>query len=121
MAAAPDEHTNKYAMPPFADILNDFIARHRKSSAALSRKLNITENGLLAIRKKKTVQMELLWKLSEVYRHNFIADIAAKLPPGYTGALQDALAEKDREIAALQNELAAMAKERDIYKDLLKQ
>ena len=61
-----------------------------------------------------------LWQLSHTLKHNFIADIAAKLPPDYTGALQDALAEKDKTIAALQDELADMVKERDIYRDLVR-
>jgi hypothetical protein len=120
MASLSDENANKQVMPLFTDVLNDFLVRYRKSPSALSRKLDLTVNGLLAIRKKKTVQMELLWKLSNVYRHNFIADIAAQLPSDYTGAFQDALAEKDKVNAALQSELEAMTKERDIYKDLLK-
>jgi len=120
MITLPDENANQPVMPSFAAILNDFLDRHRKSPSALSRKLDISVSALLAIRKKKTVQIALLWKLSNVYNHNFFADIAAQLPDNYTGALKDALAAKDKQIADLQSELAAMAKERDIYKDLLK-
>jgi len=101
-------------------LIDDYMERNKKSPALLSRKLGIHINNVMTIKSRASLQLSLLERLSHIYRHNFIADIAAQLPPDYTGALQDALTEKDNQIAALQNELAAMAKERDIYKDLLK-
>jgi len=107
-------------MPSVGAIIESYLKEKRIYKSALARALNTSFQQLIRMRKQDNMQLSRLWQLSHVLKHNFIADIAVQLPAGYTGALQDALAEKDKEIAALQNELAAMAKERDIYKDLLK-
>lgn len=55
-----------------------------------------------------------------MYKHNFIADVAAQLPDSYTGAIQDIIIQKDKEIQAVKDELAMMTRERDIYRDIVK-
>jgi len=107
-------------MPSIGVMIESYLTEKRIHKAVLARELSVSFQQLIRIRKQNNMQVSRLWQFSHILKHNFIADIAAQLPSGYTGALQDALAEKDKQIAALQNELAAMAKERDIYKDLLK-
>lgn len=106
--------------PHIGNLLNNFLVKNRRSPSALSRKLGIRVNSVLKIRKKETIQVALLWKISTLYKHNFIADVAAQLPSFYTGAIQDIIIAKDKEIAEIKNELFLMTRERDIYKDLLK-
>jgi hypothetical protein len=106
--------------PHIGNLINDFIQNERKSPSALSRKLNMTVANLLNIRKKETVQLKLLWDISQVYQHNFIADVAVLLPGHFTGALQDVLAEKDKEIAAVKLELETVIKERELLKELFR-
>ncbi|KAA5532404.1 hypothetical protein F0919_16570 [Taibaiella lutea] len=107
-------------LPPIGPILEAYIKDNRTYKAALARALNVSPQNLIRMRKQDDLSMGRLWQLSHILRHNFIGDIAAKLPADYTGAMQEALAEKDKAIAALQSELEAMTKERDIYKDLVK-
>jgi uncharacterized FAD-dependent dehydrogenase len=107
-------------MPPIGPIIEAYLIEKRTYKAALARALNTSPQHLIRIRKQKDMATSRLWQLSHTLKHNFIADIATLLPSDYTGAFQDALTEKDKAIAALQSELEAMTKERDIYKDLLK-
>lgn len=107
-------------MPHPGNLIENYLKQNRIYKAALARKLNVEDKTLRRVRSLSDLSVSWLWNLSHALNHNFIADMAAQLPPDYTGALQDALAAKDVEIAAIQNELAAMTKERDIYRDLLK-
>ena len=111
---------SKGNMPHIGEMLNLFIAQRRKSPSAFSRKLGIDVSALLRIRKKSSIQIQLLWNICQTQQHNFIADIALQLPSEYTGALQDALVEKDKEIAALHSIIERITSERELYKELLK-
>jgi len=105
--------------PHIGNMLTDYVTKKRKYRAAMSRTLGIRLNSLLKIMKKPTIQVELLWRLSNLLKHNFVADVAMQLPSSYTGAIQDIVAVKDKEIAEIRNELFMMTRERDIYKELL--
>ena len=119
MESAKNNIIPKAAMPHFGDMLNRYIAQRRKSPSAFARKLGIHINSFLDIRKKPSIQLRLLWNICLTQQHNFIADIALQLPPEYTGALLDRMAEKDKEIAALKAIVEKITNERELYKELL--
>ena len=107
-------------MPHPGNLIDNYLKEKRIFKSALARKLNVNIKTLIRVRSLNDLSISWLWSLSHAVKHNFIADIAVQLPSDYTGALQDALAEKDKTITTLQSELDAMTKERDIYKNLLK-
>jgi hypothetical protein len=114
------KNTTDNKHPFVGKLLEDYMQQHRKSAVELSKALGLHPNTAIKMKYRPSMQISLLWQLSHIYQHNFIGDIAVKLPSNYTGGLSDALAEKDREIAAVRDELAAITKERDLYRDLLK-
>jgi hypothetical protein len=106
--------------PHVGGMVSAILKKKHWYSAALARDIGRSLSTLMEYYRKPSMQTAILWELSLAMKHNFFADIAVQLPADYSGALQDALAEKDQQIAALHNEMAALARERDIYKDLLK-
>ncbi len=80
-------------------LINYHISQQLVTKAAVARALNIRPKGLTAYCKRDSLQFAVLWKLSLVLKHNFIAHLGEYLPYRFETicekALKEQLAEKE--------------------------
>jgi hypothetical protein len=97
--------------PIVGDFINYHIAQQGLTKAEVARTLGIRPNGLLAYCKQDTLQFAVLWKLSLVLKHNFLAQLSEYLPYRFETirekALKEELAEKNVMIQKMEIQLEA--------------
>ncbi|MGQ7944898.1 hypothetical protein [Flavobacterium sp. WC2509] len=97
--------------PLVGNFINYHISQQLVSKAAVARALNIDPKGLAAYCKRDTLQFAVLWKLSLVLKHNFIAQLGEYLPYRFETirekALKEELAQKEIIIQKMEIQLEA--------------
>jgi transcriptional regulator with XRE-family HTH domain len=97
--------------PIVGNFISYHIAQQGLTKAAVARSLGILPNGLAAYCKNDTLQFAVLWKLSLVLKHNFLAQLGEYLPYRFETirkkALKEQLAEKDALIQKMEIQLEA--------------
>jgi hypothetical protein len=95
--------------PQVGNFINYHISQQLVTKADVARALNIAPKGLADYCKRETLQFAVLWKLSLVLKHNFIAQLGEYLPYRFETirekALQQELAEKDAIIQKMEIQL----------------
>ena len=97
--------------PIVGNFINYHIWQQGLTKAEVARTLGIRPNGLLTYCKQDTLQFAVLWKLSLVLKHNFVAQLGEYLPYRFETirekALKEELAEKDALIEKMEIQLEA--------------
>ena len=95
--------------PIVGNFISYHIAQQGHTKAAVARNLGILPNGLAVYCKQDTLQFAVLWKLSLVLKHNFLAQLGEYLPYRFETirekALKEQLAEKDALIQKMEIQL----------------
>jgi transcriptional regulator with XRE-family HTH domain len=95
--------------PIVGNFINYHIAQQGMKKSDVARALGINPNGLADYCKRDTLQFAILWKLSLVLKHNFIAQLGEYLPYRFETirekALKEQLTEKDAQIQKLEIQL----------------
>jgi transcriptional regulator with XRE-family HTH domain len=95
--------------PIVGNFINYHIAQQGLKKADVARALGILPNGLAGYYKRDTLQFAVLWKLSLVLKHNFIAQLGEYLPYRFESirekALKEQLAEKEALIQKMEIQL----------------
>ncbi|WP_348824700.1 hypothetical protein [Flavobacterium aestuarii] len=98
--------------PVVGNFINYHISQQLVTKADVARALNIAPKGLTAYCKRDTLQFAVLWKLSLVLKHNFIAQLGEYLPYRFETirekALKEQLAEKEAIIQKLEIQLETL-------------
>ena len=95
--------------PKVGNFINYYISQQLVTKVDVARALNIAPKGLADYCKRDTLQFAVLWKLSLVLKHNFIAQLGEYLPYRFETirekALKEELAQKDAIIQKLEIQL----------------
>jgi hypothetical protein len=94
-------------------IIKSYIDRNKISKAALARKVNRTDNSILQLQKRASLQLGIVLELSHALKHNFFADIAAHLPATYTSDAPVDSSDKEK-IAQLEQEIMILKAEKAV-------
>lgn len=110
--------SNKYKVgkgeqyPLIGNFIHYHIVHNKIKKADVSRALGILPTGLNDYFKKESLQFAILWKLSLVLKHNFIAQLGEYLPYRFESirekALLEQLAEKEAIIQKMEIQLETM-------------
>jgi transcriptional regulator with XRE-family HTH domain len=97
--------------PIVGNFIRYHIAQQGLTKTTVARALGILPNGLAVYCKQDTLQFAVLWKLSLVLKHNFLAQLGEYLPYRFETirekALKEQLAEKDALIQKMEIQLEA--------------
>ena len=97
--------------PPIGNFINYHISQQTKTKVEIAKALGIQPKGLGDYCKRDTLQFAVLWKLSLVMKHNFIAQLGEYLPYRFESlrekALKEELAKKDALIQKMEIQLEA--------------
>jgi hypothetical protein len=95
--------------PLVGNFIHYHIVHNKIKKADVSRALGIIPTGLNDYFKRDSLQFAILWKLSLVLKHNFIAQLGEYLPYRFETirekALKEQLAEKDAIIQKMEIQL----------------
>lgn len=98
--------------PLIGNFIHYHIVHHKIKKADVARQLGILPTGLNQYFKKESLQFAILWKLSLVLKHNFIAQLGEYVPFPYESkrekALKEELAEKNTQIQKLETQLETL-------------
>lgn len=95
--------------PLIGNFVHYHIYKNNIKKADVARSLGVFPHGLTAYFKRDSLQFEVLWKMSLIMKHNFLAHLGEYLPYRYETraekTLKDQLAEKEALIEKLQTQL----------------
>lgn len=95
--------------PVIGNFIHYHIVHNKIKKADVARQLGILPTGLNEYFKKESLQFAILWKLSLVLKHNFIAQLGEYLPYRFESirekALKEELAAKNAYIQKLEIQL----------------
>jgi hypothetical protein len=95
--------------PIVGNFISYHISQQEMKKADVARALGINPKGLTDYCKRDTLQFAVLWKLSLVLKHNFIAQLSEYLPYRFETIneknLKEKLAEKEAQIQKLEIQL----------------
>ena len=95
--------------PLIGNFIHYHISQQPKTKNEIARALGIQPKGLGEYCKRDTLQFAILWKLSLVMKHNFIAQLGEYLPYRFESirekALKEELAQKDALIQKMEIQL----------------
>ena len=98
--------------PLIGNFIHYHILHHKIKKADVARQLGIIPTTLNDYFKRDSLQFAILWKLSLVLKHNFIAQLGEYLPFAYENkrekALKEELAEKNAHIQKLEIQLETL-------------
>lgn len=94
-------------------IIKSYIDRNKISKAALGRKLGRTDNSVLQMQKRASLQAGIILELSHALKHNFFADVAAQMPETYTTDAPVDTTDKEK-IAQLEQEIIILKAEKAV-------
>ncbi|PKB15360.1 hypothetical protein [Flavobacterium sp. 5] len=77
--------------PLIGNFINYHISQQTKTKTEIAKALGILPKGLGDYCKKDTLQFAVLWKLSLVLKHNFIAQLGEYLPYRFESIRERAL------------------------------
>lgn len=90
--------------PHVGELLKNHIRINRLRRAALARQLGRSYNTVYNYQASQGIHTNILWELSTALKHNFFADLAAQLPPGFTTNAPDPTLPLQERNAALEEE-----------------
>jgi len=95
------------------NLLEDIFEKRRVHRAVLAKTMGVAQSAITRYTNRQSVLTGTLWDLSHVLEHNIFSDIAVLLPAHFTSGstVKD---NRDARIAQLEQELAAVTRERDL-------
>lgn len=105
--------------PNMGKLLKQVMDKRRISSASLARQMNKNRSGVYKYDKRASLQLRVVWQLCRVLKHNFFADLAARLPTDYATNLPPGASAMDQ-IAKLQAENRDLKLQLDLLKELMR-
>ncbi|MEN9909330.1 MAG: hypothetical protein RLZZ540_2479 [Bacteroidota bacterium] len=98
--------------PPIGNFIHYHITQQIQSKSTIAKAMGIAPKGLRAYFKRDSLQFAVLWRLSLVLKHNFLAQLGEYLPYRFETiqekALKKELAEKNAHIQKLEIQLETL-------------
>lgn len=98
--------------PPIGNFIHYHITQQTHTKSTIAKAMGIAPKGLRAYFKRDTLQFAVLWKLSLVLKHNFLAQLGEYLPYRFETiqekALKKELQEKNEHIQKLEIQLETL-------------
>ena len=103
-------------MPHNGNLLTNYVLNNKINRADLARKMNRSNTSIYQYAESPSLQMGILWKISLILNHNFIAELGEKLPVKYVTAREKEL---QAQLETLQKELDRLNIELSVYKNIM--
>lgn len=98
--------------PPIGNFIHYHITQQLKTKSEIATAMGIAPKGLRAYFKRDSLQFAVLWKISMVLKHNFLAQLGEYLPYRFETkgekALKKELEEKNAYIQKLEIQLETL-------------
>lgn len=102
-------------MPHVGNFINYYIVNQKLSKAQLARDLDVGNSTLNQYFKNESIQLAILWKISKILNHNFVAQLAEYLYLPYKTKQEQKL---EAHIALLEKRIEILEIELNVYKKI---
>ena len=96
-------------------MLNSHMRKHRYYKSALARDIGANYTTVVDFMRRADIKLSYLWRISNALNYNFLAEIAALLPPD----MPSPPSAKDARIAELETQVKQLTTERDTLQRVL--
>jgi transcriptional regulator with XRE-family HTH domain len=107
--------TTPNGCPHCGQLLHNYLIDNHISQAFVAKQLGVTPSTVRAYYKNASIQIGILWKISQILNYNFIAALAEKIPIPFetqaTIALKNQLSENETNIKKLEMKI-------EVYKEM---
>lgn len=107
--------SDKSVPPHVGNMLNRHVRMNRYYQAALARDIGVRPETVANFLRRPDNKVSYIWRICHALNYNFLADLAALLPP----TMPSAPNAKDARIAELEKELQQRTTERDTLQRVL--
>ena len=104
------------AYPHNGELLQNYFIKHKVNKAQLARRLGVAPTSITKYPESKSLQLGILWKVSQALNHNFVAELGEQLQVEYHTARELAL---EKELSELKKQLEKMEIELSVYKNIV--
>ncbi|HLP04583.1 MAG TPA: SpoIID/LytB domain-containing protein, partial [Paludibacter sp.] len=104
------------ACPHNGELLRNYFAEHNVNQTELAHQLDVSPAEVTHYLESQSLPLEILWKTSQVLKHNFVAELGEKIRVDYTTRRE---AELSQQVGNLQGELEKTKFEFSIYKNIV--
>mgnify|MGYP003616581138 FL=1 len=106
--------TNAY--PHNGEVLKQYFTKHNVNRAELARQLGVSPTTVMRYFDSQSLQLGILWKTSQVLKHNFVAELGEQLMVDYATVRE---IELENQLAELKKQLEKMEIELSVYKNIV--
>ncbi|HAT67866.1 MAG TPA: hypothetical protein DCS66_25245 [Flavobacteriaceae bacterium] len=107
-------------MPHIGKLIRTYIKKHHIAKSAIARKMDRNRATVERLVKRPSIQLAILWEISEILQYNFIADVAAQLPNTYGNNVPDHTLPLQEELQTLKEENKILKAQLDAFKEVLR-
>lgn len=105
--------------PHIGKLITEVMHKRRIDWAALARAMNKNRTTVWKYEERQSLQLKILWHLCTVLKHNFFAEIAAKLPTDYASNVPPDTATTER-MTQLESENRDLKMQLDLLKEVMR-
>jgi hypothetical protein len=117
------QHQAAVAYPHVGKLVESYLDKHMSNRTYVGRQLGVAPTTVSRYFENESLQLGILWKLSLVTNHNFVAELGAKLPIDYTTPKEEELLadlnNKQNEIEDLKKQIERLNIELSVYKNIV--
>ena len=106
--------TNAY--PHNGEVFKKYFTENNVNRAKLARQLGVTPTTVMRYFDSQSLQLGILWKTSQVLKHNFVAELGEQLMVDYTTAHE---IELENQLTELKKQVEKMEIELSVYKNII--
>jgi hypothetical protein len=111
------------AYPHVGKLIENHLNKYMSNRAFVARQMGVATPTVRRYLDNASLQFGIIWKLSLITNHNFVAELGAKLPIDYCtpneDKLRDELIAKQKEIEELQKQIEHLNIELSVYKNIV--
>jgi DNA-binding Xre family transcriptional regulator len=101
--------------PHVGHMLNSHMRKHRYYKSALARDIGMNYETVVNFMRRPDIKVSYLWRICNALNYNFLAELAALLPPDMPSPPNA----KDARIAELETQVQQLTTERDTLQRVL--
>ena len=102
--------------PHNGELLKKYFRDHKLNRAEVARQIGATPTSVVHYFDSHSLQLGILWKISQALNHNFVAELGEQLMVDYSTARE---IELENQLAELRKQYEKMEIELSVYKNIV--
>ena len=118
---------NANSCPHTGKLVESFIFKNRINRSELARQMNVSSTSVYQYAKSSSLPLGILWKISLLLDHNFVAEIGEMLPVQYASKREKELEQRiktlekklETQLDTYEKQIERLSMEVSVYKNIV--